>query len=183
MADFIAKMPTQMRRILGYMLRPFGFSRHPRLTLSPNGSRANTVAFISWLFTGLADGSIAYNKSDAFVHFVEEGMLLQSPKAIFAYLEKYECLRSVNSRKPLIAMQRELQKSGNLVFNKDAKTYFHQYLVKQEEKDRKRSKKLTCYLIPNRRFNAEFMPPLNITLEKCAPVLLFPSSKVAYDQE
>lgn len=36
--------------------------------------------FIAWVQSGLADGSIVYNETGAMVHFVEEGMLLVSPR-------------------------------------------------------------------------------------------------------
>ncbi len=129
--------------------------------------RVNADAFMAWLQTGLGDGSIIYNESEAFVHFVDAGLLLLSPKSIKNYLETNQYVGSVSDSKgTLQALQRELQKSGYLAFNKETKTHFHEYQVKQEEKDRKRSKKLTCYLIPNPSAYIRPVPATNPLLEK-----------------
>ena len=190
MANFIAKLTAQLRRIRRFVFRPsLSLSRHPRLTFRARGTQANADAYISWLMIGLADGSIAYNQKDAFVHFVEEGMLLATPKAIHVYFESndYIYVDQKPSTKPWIPwkmLQRALQKSGYLAFNKDAKSHFHKYEVKQPENDRKRSKKrtCTCYLIPKERFETGFVPPLSTSLTKSATVLLFPILKEAHGQ-
>ena len=140
--------------------------------------RINADAFMAWLQTGLGDGSIIYNESEAFVHFVDAGLLLLSPKSIKNYLETNQYVGSVSDSKgTLQALQRELQKSGYLAFNKETKTHFHQYQVKQEEKDRKRSKQLTCYLIPNPSAYIRPVPAQNPLLEKVN--LLVPISETS----
>lgn len=40
----------------------------------------NGTRFIKWLQTGLQNGSLSYNRADSVIHFVDEGMLLVTPR-------------------------------------------------------------------------------------------------------
>ena len=45
--------------------------------------------FIEWVQRGLSDGTLRVNVADALVHFVDEGMLLVSPRIFREFAERY----------------------------------------------------------------------------------------------
>lgn len=129
--------------------------------------RLNADAFVAWLQAGLGDGSIIYNESEAFVHFVPKGLLLLSPKAMKVYLDSHPYQGETTDKKgPLQALQRELEKAGYFEWDKVTKTFFHKYRVKQAPKDNKVIKPMSCYLLPNPQAYILPLPAPNDILEK-----------------
>lgn len=67
--------------------------------------------FMQWVQAGLQNGSLPYNESGAMVHFVQDGMLLVSPKIFREYA----------GNEDWIAVQRKFTKSGWSIKAKDGK--------------------------------------------------------------
>jgi hypothetical protein len=67
-----------------------GRERRAEDTTSPHAVAGNADAhrFMTWINSGLKDGSIRVNESRAPVHFVKEGMLLVSPRIFREYANR-----------------------------------------------------------------------------------------------
>ena len=122
-------------------------------------------AFFAWLQDGIREGSIKYNLANAFVHFVPEGILLVSPRAIREHLES----RSPHSvdEKAVKALQRKLQKSGLLKLS-TPKSYLHVYSVLNATNPNRAN--LTGYLYPTPEQLFTPVPEINSTLSSNAQV-------------
>ena len=77
------------------------------------------LRFMSWLQAGIADGTLPFNQSGAMVHFVQEGMLLVSPKifqhfaSLFGEEGRGEASTSLGDNKHLgLGIQKQLLKAG-----------------------------------------------------------------------
>jgi integrating conjugative element relaxase (TIGR03760 family) len=77
------------------------------------------LRFMSWLQAGIADGTLPFNQSGAMVHFVQEGMLLVSPKifqhfaSLFGEDGRGEASTSAGDTKDLgLGIQKQLLKAG-----------------------------------------------------------------------
>jgi len=47
------------------------------------------MRFMRWIQEGLSDGSMSYNRADAMIHFVDEGMMLVSPVIFRKFAELF----------------------------------------------------------------------------------------------
>jgi integrating conjugative element relaxase (TIGR03760 family) len=130
--------------------------------------RVNADSFVAWLQTGLGNGSIIYNESEAFIHFVDGGMLILSPKAMKVYLDSNPYVGETNDKKgPLQALQREIEKAGYIAWNKESQSFFHKYKVKHKEGTKpKVVKPMSCYMIPNPQAYIRPVPAPNEHIER-----------------
>lgn len=129
--------------------------------------RPNADRFMAWLQQGLGSGELAYNESDAVVHFVAEGMLLVSPRAFKVYLETNPFIGEVgNSKDALRALQLEVQKAGYVGGNPREKGNFHYWRVRQSD-GTESSSVITTYLIPNPQSFIRPVPAPNELLQRC----------------
>lgn len=127
-------------------------------------ARPNADAFMAWVQTGLGNGELNYNESDALVHFVEEGMALVTPKIFRTYLLTHQFVGDVGlSKDPLRALQQEVQKGGYIARNPTEKTSFHYYRV---ERDGAEGAVITCYLVPNPQAYIRPVPSPNPLLKR-----------------
>ncbi|WP_050464279.1 MobH family relaxase [Herbaspirillum autotrophicum] len=107
--------------------------------------------FMAWIQGGLADGSIRFNESSAMVHFVEEGMLLVSPKIVQVFVDRFGAdgdgrSAAADQPRPWARLQREFQRSGLPLRNPEAKgSYLFAYATTNSKSDRP----VNCYLIPH----------------------------------
>jgi hypothetical protein len=64
---------------------------HKSRTTDPGLARAPDTArrFIGWLRQGLSDGTLRVNEAGALVHFVDEGMLLVSPRIFREFAKRF----------------------------------------------------------------------------------------------
>lgn len=131
----------------------------------PGGkARPNADAFMAWVQTGLGNGELNYNESDALVHFVNEGMALVTPKIFRTYLLTHQFMGEVGlSKDPLRALQQEVQKGGYIARNPEEKTSFHYYRV---ERDGTEGAVITCYLVPNPQAYIRPVPSPNPLLKR-----------------
>jgi hypothetical protein len=60
--------------------------KHGAKTKEPSGA---AIRFLRWIQEGLADGSLPYNRADAMIHFVDEGMMLVSPVIFRTFAELF----------------------------------------------------------------------------------------------
>lgn len=131
-------------------------------------ARPNADKFVAWLQNGLGTGELNYNESDAVLHFVPEGMAILSPKAFKVYLETNEWMGDLGESKDAMrALQLHLQKAGYLLFNKEAKGYFHWYSTTKD--DGTPGATLTTYLISNPQAYVRPVPAVNPLLSRAAP--------------
>lgn len=106
--------------------------------------------FMAWIQCGLADGSIRFNDSSAMVHFVEEGMLLVSPKVVQVFVDRFGAdgdgrPATAEQSRPWARLQREFQRSGLPLRNPEVKgSYLFAYATTNSKSDRP----VNCYLIP-----------------------------------
>lgn len=119
--------------------------------------------FMAWIQNGLADGTLLYNDSSAMVHFVDEGMLLLTPKIIQEFVRQYGpegdgAANSAADDKVWVKLQREFQRSGYPARNPEIKgSYIFAYATTNSQA----SRPVNCYLIrePERLVNP--IPPAN----------------------
>lgn len=142
----------------------------PRALYKPKNSgktpRPNADAFMAWLQQGLGTGDISYNDADAFVHFVPEGMLIVTPKAMKEYLLLNKFQGPVGSSKEeWKALQAEIQKAGYAQANQ--KSMFHKY--RTTRRDGTPGTEINCYLIPNPQSFIRPVPAPNEALTRCEP--------------
>jgi integrating conjugative element relaxase (TIGR03760 family) len=180
--------PVQMAKHDAQLRRPAMTAR--RLPPTP---RLNADRFIAWLQNGLGTGAIIHNESSAFIHFVPDGMAILSPLSFKLFLEQNafvgELPVNANSspskdeqaeknlspekkaalikKKELAALQRELQKSGYIAFNKPENTFFHRYQTKSAEGET--GAIITCYLVANPLAYISPVPSANKLLVKVVP--------------
>lgn len=117
-----------------------------------------------WLQQGVASGTIPFNNTGSFVHFVAEGMLLVSPIAFKQFQKEHGVDGEGAGRDDenrYVIVQRALMKSG-WARRSGKKDYLHTYVV-----DGGRSpKSLTCFLVadPQRWFQP--VPAANPVLRR-----------------
>ena len=120
---------------------------------------------MAWIQRGLGTGELGYNESDAIVHFVEEGMLIVTPRAFHLYLETNEWTGELGQAKdPMRALQSQLQKAGYLRFNAQAKSFFHWYRTQQP--DGGAGATITTYLVENPQAYVRPVPAINPILAR-----------------
>jgi len=51
-----------------------------------------TSVFLDWLSDGINDGSISFNTSGSLVHFVDDGLFLNSPRVFRVFVRKFKDL-------------------------------------------------------------------------------------------
>lgn len=94
--------------------------------------RPNAERFMAWIQQGVADGSLVYNEANALVHFVEQGLLIVSPKAFQDYAQRFpnqiEISASATVQEPWRVLQRDFQRSG-YPCKAAGGTYIHYFTV------------------------------------------------------
>lgn len=87
----------------------------PGLAQAPDAARR----FIGWLQQGLSDGTLRVNEAGAFVHFVDEGMLLVSPRIFREFAKRFGedgsgCGPTIAAHEPDIgkSIQRQVLRAG-----------------------------------------------------------------------
>ncbi|MDI9334998.1 MAG: DNA-binding domain-containing protein [Cytophagales bacterium] len=113
--------------------------------------RADADAFMGWLKAGLNPAldvttqALSFNKLDSMVHFVEEGMILVTPRIFKAFLSQHEFAGKLGvANDPVRALQNQLHKAGH--FSKaSGSNSFHAYRWKSELN----AKPFHACLIPN----------------------------------
>ena len=101
------------------------------------------LKFLHYLADGLADGSISFNNSLSFIHFIEAGMLVVSPAAFRAFTGEFNN-KNPNCMGKKTQMGFELL---NLVERGSRRTSLYRAFNPQEEA------LFFCYLIPNSRLH------------------------------
>ena len=110
------------------------------LSKSPNDEpdefKRQGVAFLHWLADGLADGSVSFNTSSSFVHFVSQGMLIISPAAFKHFTGEFnaknpECLGVATQRsfQLLGIVQRSRRTALYRAFNPAGEALFLCFLI------------------------------------------------------
>ena len=128
-------------------------------------TRINAERFMLWIQTGLGNGSLTYNESDAVVHFVAGGMAVVSPIAFRQFLEANEFQGDLGSSPDALrALQKELQKGGYIERNTVNKSSFHMYAIKQSDGNLGKAR-ITTYLIPNPQAYIRPVPSPNPLLQ------------------
>lgn len=105
------------------LLEPVDLASSPALQsvaqAIPSAPPEAALRFMTWLQTGLAQGTLRFNELGAMVHFVKEGMLLVSPRIFqqFASVADEESISTaatdVHDKKDLaMSIQRQLLKAG-----------------------------------------------------------------------
>jgi integrating conjugative element relaxase (TIGR03760 family) len=126
--------------------------------------RPDAEAFFAWIQSGLGNGDLSYNESDSVVHFTAEGMAIVSPRAFKLYLETHTYNSDLGqSKSPLAALQKDIQKGGYIQRNRKQKTSFHVYLVKSPSGTLSGGR-LTTYVIPNPQAYIRPVPSPNVAL-------------------
>ena len=142
--------------------------------LTPRAVTRNADAhrFMAWLNSGLNDGSIHINEARAPVHFVEEGMLLVSPRIFRDYAKSQKEIAGVpaageNARGTDVArwIQRRVQRARWHVRGNDGSN-FTSYRVMLGDKGEGR---LSGVLIPNPERFVSPVPPDNPLLTPFFP--------------
>jgi len=131
-----------------------------------DGKRQPSAAverLMSWVQSGLADGSVIYNDSSAMVHFVDEGMLLLTPKIIQEFVKLFGPegdgdTSGASDDKAWTKLQREFQKSGYPARNPEVRgSYIFAYATTNTQSTRP----VNCYLIPQPERIINPVPPGN----------------------
>ena len=97
----------------------------------PSGA---ALRFMRWIQEGLAEGTMAYNRSDAMIHFVEDGMMLVSPLIFRRFAELFgEDGEGTPSDKPAMKLgtgiQRQVTNAGWHLVSGDKKSNIQRYTV------------------------------------------------------
>jgi len=92
------------------------------------------LRFMRWIQEGLAEGNMAYNRSDAMIHFVEDGMMLVSPLIFRRFAELFgEDGEGTPSDKPAMKLgtgiQRQVTNAGWHLVSGDKKSNIQRYTV------------------------------------------------------
>lgn len=175
-ADTVSTPKPQVQKIQAYSK-----VIKPPMRKAGASARLNADAFMAWVQKGLGTNEVIYNESEAFVHFVNDGMAIISPKGFKEYLLTNKYIGSIgNSKDEVRALQREMQKSGYLVFNKAANSHFHQYQTLSG--DGKTGAVITCYLVPNPQAYISPVPSPNPLLQKVESVKTEPTNEDINDE-
>lgn len=139
---------------------------------SKGKQKHNANAFLDWLHRDLEFGALSYNKPDSLVHFVPDGILLRTPQIFKEYLENNRFIGTLGkSKDPWRVLQRELQKSGLLIFNLAENTYFYRYEL-NSNKDNKfatSAKVATFYLLQHYTINLTSEPAMCTCVRQVIP--------------
>jgi hypothetical protein len=92
------------------------------------------LRFMRWIQEGLAEGTMAYNRSAAMIHFVEDGMMLVSPLIFRRFAELFgEDGEGTPSDKPAMKLgtgiQRQVTNAGWHLVSGDKKSNIQRYTV------------------------------------------------------
>lgn len=145
---------------------PMAAAAKKPFTKGQDGKRqpsASVERLMSWVQSGLADGSVIYNDSSAMVHFVEEGMLLLTPKIIQEFVKLFGPegdgdTSGASDDKAWTKLQREFQKSGYPARNPEVRgSYIFAYATTNTQSTRP----VNCYLIPHPERIINPVPPGN----------------------
>ncbi len=152
---------------------PRALYRMPGATARPNADK-----FVAWIQHGLGSGELSYNESDAMIHFVDDGMLLVSPRVFRTYLETNQYDGGIGgSKDEMRALQLEIQKAGYIARNPRDNSSFHYFQTQPAESAATRGADATkparggavinCYLIPNPQAYVRPVPAPNPLLRRC----------------
>jgi integrating conjugative element relaxase (TIGR03760 family) len=132
--------------------------------------RPNADSFINWVKVGLSldpdadSDALSFNRVDSMIHFVDDGMVLVTPKIFKHFLEQHTFIGDVGvSKDPLRALQNELNKAG--YFSKaSGASSFHRFQTKSE--DGTLGTPFNACLIPNPHAYVKPVPASNPLLAK-----------------
>ena len=127
----------------------------------PSGA---AMRFMRWIQEGLADASLSYNRADAMIHFVDEGMMLVSPVIFrkFAELFGEEGDGTPSDRagsKLGTGIQRQLTNAGWNLVTGEKKSNIQRYMVVGQDGEGKKLMSGVVILDPARFVNP--LPPNN----------------------
>ncbi|WP_186237722.1 MobH family relaxase [Burkholderia gladioli] len=122
---------------------------------------------MSWLQQGIASGSIPFNNSGTFVHFVSDGMLLVSPK-VFKLFQREFGVDGEGAGKDqedgFAVVQSSFIKSG-WAQRRGKKDYLHKYVIEGG----RAIKPLSCLLVPDPQRWFQPVPAANPVLRAFDP--------------
>jgi hypothetical protein len=114
-------------------------------------ARSDADAFMAWLKAGLSPAldaktqALSFNKLDSMVHFVEEGMILVTPRIFKAFLSQHDFAGRLGvANDPVRALQNQLHKAGYFA-KASGSNSFHAFRWKDEVN----AKPFHACLIPN----------------------------------
>lgn len=132
--------------------------------------RPNADSFINWVKVGLSldpdadSDALSFNRVDSMIHFVDDGMVLVTPKIFKHFLEQHTFIGDVGvSKDPLRALQNELNKAGYFAKASGASS-FHRFQTKSE--DGTLGTPFNACLIPNPHAYVKPVPASNPLLAK-----------------
>jgi Putative conjugal transfer nickase/helicase TraI C-term len=143
----------------------------PRKTKKKHKPQQNANAFLDWLHAELEFGSVTHNQADSMVHFVPQGILLRSPQIFKDFLKYHDAIGlHIKPTIRLKILQRELQKSGYLLFNLTDSSYFHRYeLCSELDNKNNYSGKTACfYLVENNQIQLSEKPSFSSCVRAAA---------------
>jgi len=154
-------------------VKPHAPTRLPKALFKAPGAtapRPNADSFINWVKVGLSldpDGdsnALSFNRVDSMIHFVDDGMVLVTPKIFKTFLEQHTFIGDVGvSKDPLRALQNELNKAGYFA-KASGSSSFHRFQTKSE--DGTLGTPFNACLIPNPHAYVRPVPASNPLLAK-----------------
>lgn len=90
--DIATKAPPKARPPAAAALKPVapaGQTAMPRPGPKKKEPSGAAMRFMRWIQEGLSEGSMPYNRADAMIHFVDEGMMLVSPVIFRKFAELF----------------------------------------------------------------------------------------------
>ena len=135
-------------------------------TAKPTGAnkpvdlQAEGKRFWNWLASGLSDGTISVNRSDSFVHFAQEGMLMVTPAIFRAYAGGFfdknnPACPGLLAQKGFISLKLNQRNKRSAIFSALGSKANNTFLFH-------------CYLIPEKHLHlvirADSRPPNNIEI-------------------
>lgn len=133
--DVDAAKPKQ--KIRAAVLKPVSPAGQSQIRMQATARKPPSEAalrFMRWIQEGLAEGTMAYNRSDAMIHFVEDGMMLVSPLIFRRFAELFgEDGEGTPSDKPAMKLgtgiQRQVTNAGWHLVSGDKKSNIQRYTV------------------------------------------------------
>ena len=126
----------------------------------PVDLQAEGKRFWNWLASGLSDGTISVNRSDSFVHFAQEGMLMVTPAIFRAYAggvfdKNNPACPGLLAQKGFISLKLNQRNKRSAIFSALGSKANNTFLFH-------------CYLIPEKHLHlvirADSRPPNNIEI-------------------
>ncbi|WP_052142721.1 MobH family relaxase [Burkholderia gladioli] len=156
--DGVSEMPGAVVPVDPYasMRDPISTAGHPV-----------AAKLMSWLQQGIASGSIPFNNSGTFVHFVPDGMLLVSPKVFKLFQREFGVDgegEGKDQEDGFAVVQSSFIKSG-WAQRRGKKDYLHKYVIEGG----RAIKPLSCLLVPDPQRWFQPVPAANPVLRAFDP--------------